>query len=271
MKPFLKWAGGKYRVLPKIEKILPHGERLIEPFVGSGAVFLSSNISFDSYYLSDSNNDLITLYKNLQIGGLEFIDSCEEFFHSPYREESQFYKLRDTFNKTTDLKLKSRLFIYLNRHCFNGLCRYNKKGGFNVPFGRYKKPYFPRDELINFYEKSKKAQFFHKDFRDTMNQAKKGDVVYCDPPYVPVSKTASFTSYAKGGFDEKDQKDLVMHALKLKENNIPILISNSDTDWVNLNYQEKDCGKILRFDVRRQISGDKTKRNNTGEVLALFK
>ena len=239
--------------------------------MGSGAVFLSPNISFDSYYLSDSNNDLITLYKNLQKGGLEFIDSCEEFFDSQYREEEEFYKLRDTFNKTTDLKLKSRLFIYLNRHCFNGLCRYNKKGGFNVPFGRYKKPYFPKEEMINFYEKSKKAQFFHKDFRDTMNQAKEGDVVYCDPPYVPVSKTASFTSYAMNGFSEKDQKDLVIHALKLKEKNIPVLISNSDTDWVNLYYKEKDCEKILRFDVRRFISADKTKRNNAGEILALFK
>ena len=271
MKPFLKWAGGKYRVLPQIEKILPHGNRLIEPFVGSGAVFLSPNISFDSYYLSDSNNDLISLYKNLQKDGLEFIDSCEEFFDSQFREEEQFYKLRDTFNKTTDLKLKSKLFIYLNRHCFNGLCRYNKKGGFNVPFGRYKKPYFPKEEMINFYEKSKKAQFFHKDFRDTMNQAKEGDVVYCDPPYVPVSKTASFTSYAMNGFSEKDQKDLVIHALKLKEKNIPVLISNSDTDWVNLYYKEKDCEKILRFDVRRFISADKTKRNNAGEILALFK
>ena len=108
MKPFLKWAGGKYRVLPQIEKILPRGNRLIEPFVGSGAVFLSSNISFDSYYLSNSNNDLISLYKNLQKDGLEFIDSCEEFFDSQFREEEQFYKLRDTFNKTTDLKLKSK-------------------------------------------------------------------------------------------------------------------------------------------------------------------
>jgi len=160
------------------------------------------------------------------------------------------------------------LFIYLNRHCFNGLCRYNKKGEFNVPYGRYKTPYFPEIEMREFCLKSKNAIFISKDFRETMNEAVKGDIVYCDPPYVPLSVTSNFTDYATGGFDLEDQKDLVDLAVALKKKKIPVLISNSDTKWTKDHYKS---ASIDYFDVQRFISADSSKRNKAGEILALFK
>ena len=275
MKPFLKWAGGKYRVLPEILKLLPSGQTLIEPFVGSGAVFL--NTDFKNYILADINKDLINLYNCLKNGGKEFINECEAIFIPSNNQEKVFYELREEFNNLSDSNMdkerKSILFIYLNRHCFNGLCRYNKSFKFNVPYGRYKSPYFPREEMINFQEQSKKAKFIHQDFRQTMNitNTKKGDIFYCDPPYVPVSKTASFTSYAQGGFGLEEQEDLVECALQLKKKKISVLISNSDTQWVREHYIEDEYCSIKSFNVRRFISADSAKRNDVGEILALFK
>ena len=135
MKPFLKWAGGKFRIIDRVLDSLPKGKRLIEPFVGSGSVFLNAN--FEENVLADSNADLIHLYKQIQADGKEFIEYANSLFVSSNNTEVEFYKLRDEFNTTSDIKRKSALFVYLNRHCFNGLCRYNSKGKFNVPFGRY--------------------------------------------------------------------------------------------------------------------------------------
>jgi DNA adenine methylase len=266
MKPFLKWAGGKYRVLKHIEKVLPKGKRLVEPFLGSGAVFL--NTSFESYLLSDSNSDLINLFNQLKNDGPHFIKLTKKYFNDKFNTEESFYEQRALFNKTSDIELRSALFIYLNRHCFNGLCRYNKKGEFNVPYGRYKTPYFPEIEMREFCLKSKNAIFVSKDFRETMNEAVKGDIVYCDPPYVPLSATSNFTDYASGGFDLEDQKDLVDLAVSLKKKKIPVLISNSDTKWTKDHYKS---ASINYFEVQRFISADSSKRNKAGEILALFK
>ncbi len=116
--------------------------------------------------------------------------------------------MRQLFNQTTDPYQRSLLFLFLNRHCYNGLCRYNQSGFFNVPFGKYKKPYFPEAELEAFAEKAKKATFVCMDYQQLFAQLPAEAAVYCDPPYVPLSKTASFTSYAKNSFNLDDQADL---------------------------------------------------------------
>ena len=175
-KPFLKWAGGKYRLASVIRAALPQGSRLIEPFVGSGAVFL--NMDYPSYVLADSNHHLIDLFQLLKSEGGGFIDFCQSFFDKEANSESVFYQRRDLFNATNDIKLRSALFVYLNRHCFNGLCRYNAKGFFNVPFGRYKSPLFPRQEMLAFHRKSQYACFNVSDFSHTMKMAQKGDIIY---------------------------------------------------------------------------------------------
>ena len=129
------------------------GQRLVEPFVGSGALFLSN--SFEKYLLCDTNVDLINLYNNLKKNPEELIAKTGRYFSGKYNSELQYYQLREKFNSldSNDMR-KSALFVYLNKHAFNGLCRYNRKGFFNVPYGRYKAPKFPEEEMCNFAKKS---------------------------------------------------------------------------------------------------------------------
>jgi len=265
VKPFLKWPGGKYRILEQIKRKLPAGQRLIEPFVGSGAVFL--NTEYPQYILSDINEDLINLYTVLQREGEAFIQYCAGLFIPENNQESQYYRLREEFNNTTDAFRKAALFVYLNKHGYNGLCRYNASGGFNVPFGRYAKPYFPEKEMRYFYLKSQNAVIEHRDFRETMRLAQPGDVVYCDPPYVPLSATANFTAYSAGGFGEKEQMELADLARTLAHRGVTVVISNHRTEFIIAAYEE---AVIETFEVRRFISCDGANRNKVGELLAVF-
>lgn len=154
-RAFLKWAGGKYSLIEQINQRLPGSKRLIEPFVGAGSVFLNSD--FESYLLNDINPDLIEMYKIIKRKPLQFINDARHYFQPKYNNEAIYYQMRTEFNATSDVYQRALLFLYMNRHGYNGLCRYNQKGGFNVPFGRYKKPYFPEKELIFFCRESKKS------------------------------------------------------------------------------------------------------------------
>ena len=258
-KPFLKWLGGKTRIVGEIKKILPQGNRLVEPFLGSGAIFL--NVEYNEYLLADSNEDLINLYITLQKRGRQFVELCKVFFTSNNNCKERYMELRDEFNKSKD----PTFFVYLNRHCFNGLCRYNSKGEFNTPFGEYANPVrFPHKEMLFFVERcrKKKVEFKHNDFRDTLKNVQPGDILYCDPPYAPISETSNFSSYDSGGFSIKDQNDLVQLASNLS---VPVLISNNDTE-----YMEKLCSRasyIKRIQAGRFIGGD---RRPVMEILALF-
>lgn len=265
MKPFLKWAGNKYQIINKIKAALPEGKRLIEPFVGSGAVFLNTN--FEEYLLADFNEDLINVYLYLKRDGKKFIAYCKKYFNKKYNHPEEFYELRSQFNSTHNSRFKSALFIYLNKHCFNGLCRYNSKGEFNTPFGKYLKPYFPELEMNFFYEKSQKAIIKHADFADTMLSAKKGDVIYCDPPYVPLSKTANFTNYSSGGFGEQQQKILAKLAEELSAKSISVIISNHNTVFTRKAYAK---ASIETFEVQRYISCNGSSRSKAVEILAIF-
>jgi len=264
-KPFLKWAGNKYRIIERIQRLLPEGRRLLEPFTGSAAVFL--NTDYEHYLLTDNNPDLIHLYQLLQEQGPDFIGYCKRFFNGKHNTPELYYKRREDFNKTTDIRKKAALFLYLNRHGYNGLCRYNKKGGFNVPFGRYKQPYFPAAEMLNFHHKAKNAEFKLSDFSTVMEQAQAGDVIYCDPPYHPLSTSANFTSYSAGGFNEAQQRQLAELAKACRQRDIPVLISNHNTRFTLDVYSE---AQLDRFKVRRFISCNGKQRNHAGELLALF-
>jgi DNA adenine methylase len=266
MKPFLKWAGGKYRIVEKIRAVLPPGNRLIEPFAGSGAVFL--NMDYPTNLIADANPDSIELFRCVQSGGKEFIDYCKQLFVSENNQADVFYQLRAEMNTTKNSQRKAALFIYLNRHCFNGLCRYNGKGEFNVPFGRYVKPMFPERELLNFWAKSQSAKFEVADFVTTMNLAEPGDVVYCDPPYVPLTTTANFSDYTKEKFGLLEQQKLADLAGELMHKGIPVIISNHDTEFTRAAYS---AAKIDAFDVRRSISSDADNRHSVGELLAIFR
>lgn len=267
VKPFLKWPGNKYRITRRIRAKLSPGKRLIEPFTGSAAVFL--NTSYDEYLLADSNPDLIDLFQQLVNEGDDFIQYCKTFFNPAYNREKKYYEFRDEFNETRDKRKKSALFLYLNKHCYNGLCRYNKKGRFNTPFGLHKKPRLPVAEMQGFVSAAVNTTFLNAGFSDSMRRARKGDVVYCDPPYAPLSKTAYFTDYHSGGFSWDDQLLLARTARKLADKGIQVVISNHKTPEICGLY--KDAGaRISSFKVQRHISCDGNNRQKADEILAVF-
>ncbi|NVK25170.1 MAG: Dam family site-specific DNA-(adenine-N6)-methyltransferase [Gammaproteobacteria bacterium] len=265
-RAFLKWAGGKYSLVEQINLKLPEGNKLIEPFVGAGSVFLNSD--FDNYLLNDVNPDLIRLYKYVKARPKTFVKDAKTLFVPKNNDKVHYYGLRDEFNKTDDMYRRALLFLYLNRHGFNGLCRYNLSGQFNVPFGSYSKPYFPEDEIFVFSEKAKKAKFVCEDFKKTFARARKGNVIYCDPPYAPLSDTANFTSYAIGGFDVNAQAELVARSEKAAfKRGIPVLISNHDTALTKKLYDNAEC---TYTSVARNISQNGKNRNKVSEVFAFY-
>ncbi|AKC32456.1 adenine-specific DNA-methyltransferase [Candidatus Pantoea carbekii] len=265
-RAFLKWAGGKYLLIDDIRPYLPPGECLIEPFVGSGSIFL--NTDYKHYHLADINGDLINLYNIVKTCTIAFIKDARKLFTANANTAKNYYAYRTTFNSTQDTYQRALLFLYLNRHSYNGLCRYNLNGKFNVPFGRYYKPYFPEDELLSFAEHAQKATFVCESYDVTLKRAYKGSVVYCDPPYVPLSATSNFTAYYTNRFSVCEQLNLAELASKLaKENRIPVIISNHDTLLTRQWYQHADLHVIK---AKRSISRSIRSRTEINELLALF-
>lgn len=266
-RAFLKWAGGKYSLVEEIERHLPPARKLVEPFVGAGSVFL--NTDFEQYLLADINPDLINLYNIIKEQPEQYIRDSKALFTPEYNQKGAYLEIREAFNRTDDPYTRSLYFLYMNRHGFNGLCRYNKKGGFNVPFGSYKKPYFPEDEMYFFAEKAKRATFVCEGYQQTFSRARKGSVIYCDPPYAPLSSTANFTSYAGNGFSLDDQAALADAAERAaNERDIPVLISNHDTTLTRRLYHGAELSVVK---VKRTISRNGGSRNKVDELLALFK
>lgn len=267
-KPFLKWAGSKYRVLDKILKELPTASRFVEPFAGSCAVYL--NVAATRSLVCDVNADLISLYQHIQQEGDEFILYCQSFFTSDNNTKERYFEIREEFNLCNDARKRGALLLYLNRHSFNGLVRYNSKGGFNVPFGKYKSPYFPMKELHDFYIKTQEVEtrFACCDFRNVFAELESGDVVYCDPPYVPLSATASFTAYAGNEFSLQDQQDLAMLSEAAHRKGIPVILSNHDTDITRNLYA---TAEVKLFNVQRFISCNGNNRAAAPELIAIYR
>jgi len=264
---FVIVAGGKYGLSDVIAKMLPKGDCLIEPFVGAGSVFLNTN--YTHYILSDINQDLINLYQILQKRPDSYIADVRLLFTAKTNQSESYYQLRKEFNESEDSYFRALVFLYMNRHGYNGLCRYNKSGGYNVPFGKYKRPYFPERELDYFAEKAQSATFICEGYRQSFARATAKNVIYCDPPYVPLSKTASFTSYAGNGFGLDDQADLANAAEEIiAKKKVPVLISNHDTIWTRKIYEH--AKKIKSVEVARTISTKGGSRKKVKELLALY-
>ena len=266
IRPFLKWAGSKYNCLTQVLSCLPVGQRLVEPFAGSGAIFM--NTQYKSYLLAERNPDLIGIFTLLQQQGPSFIDYCQSYFQTKTNDKGYYYEKRKRFNELMQGEEKSALFLYLNRHGYNGLCRYNSKGIYNVPFGLYIKPYFPLEEMLFFHHKSKHAQFLYSDFRETFSLAEKGDVIYCDPPYVPISNSTKPLPYTQKQFTDSDQIELAALAKATAARGIPVIISNHDTDFTRLHYQN---AHIKSFAVPRFINCQTNLRKPVQELLAIFR
>lgn len=267
-RPFLKWAGGKTKLVAAIRSVAPGSAgRFVEPFVGSGAAAL--NLGYARNLLADSNRDLIDVYTHLQSDGEAFIAACAALFVPEHNVAEAYSRLRAEFNNTSDRQRRACLFVYLNRHGYNGLCRYNSKGGFNVPFGRYTRPGLPREEMQAFHAFLKNCRLSHADFREILGQTGAGDFVYCDPPYVPASATANFTAYGRLGFGDDDQRDLVECCRAAAKRGACVAISNHDTPETRVLYHDADeCHPLL---VRRRISCDATQRGHAKELLVVYR
>lgn len=263
-KAFLKWAGGKSQSLSMIiDSVGCFTGRFVEPFVGSGVVSL--NMAAEKYILADYNQDLINVFKFVKEDA-NFIIDLSKYFIPENNVAEKFYELRARFNNTNNLREKALLFIYLNKHCFNGLCRYNKSGGFNVPFGKYKKVYFPENELLMFKNNLlSNCDLYYQSFEDTFKQLKEGDCCYCDPPYVPLSSTASFTDYSVGGFNEEQQIQLAKLA---EEAPCKVLISNHDIEFTRGLYNK--ASEIRTRKVSRHIAAKASARKPVYELLAIY-
>lgn len=226
IKTPLKWVGSKARIMPQLLPHLPAGKRLVEPFAGSCAVMM--NTDYDEYLIADVNPDLIHLYQCIKFDADQFIQDAKRYFELS-NDECSYYQIRSGFNIEPEWQWRAAMFLYLNRHGYGGVCRYNQRGHFNVPFGHYKKPYFPEAEIRTFAEKAQRATFICASFEETLKMVQPGDVIYCDPPYIPQNPTANFTQYHTDGFTQDDQAHLSHMLHLLCQQGYPVLASNSDT------------------------------------------
>jgi DNA adenine methylase len=266
-RPFLKWVGGKSRLLESLLPKLPNGSRLIEPFVGGGSVFLGTN--YEKYVLGDTNGHLIELYQAVSKNPDAFVAEAEQLFVEENRSPERYSELREEFNAECDPLVRGALFLYLNKHGFNGLCRYNKAGRFNVPFGRPNRvPRFPREEIHAFAQKARAATFVHKDFAEVMMSARSGDVIYCDPPYLDRDNAQSFKAYSAIGFDLTRHRELAERAKQLAGCGIPVAISNHDCVAARELYADAD---VHTFYARRSISSAAERRGDVAEILAIYR
>jgi len=239
-RPFLKWAGGKTQLLDEIDTRLPDKEiesgridTYIEPFVGGGAIFFHIAKSYSKikrFYLFDINEDLINCYKAIKndLGPLihELRKLQDKYLAlNPSDQKGFFYSIRDQFNSD---RHPAKL-IFLNKTCFNGLYRVNRSNEFNVPFGNYKNPNIcDEDNLYAVSAVLQNAEIITADFEESEKYINKNCFVYLDPPYRPISATASFTSYAKGDFTEEDQIRLANFCERIRQKGARFLLSNSD-------------------------------------------
>jgi DNA adenine methylase len=270
-KPFLKWAGNKYRVLPHLIPHIGYPKRYCEPFGGSLAVALNTPV--EQYILNDVNRDLVAIYQNLvHPTDDNFIKYCEELFTPENNTKEAYLDLRKHFNQATNATERARLFIYLNRHCFNGLSRYNKKGEFNVPFGKYDSPSCPSEEMMNFrmfFLSKQLVRFTSLSFEDPSlyEDLEEGDVVYFDPPYVPASDTANFSSYSTDGFTYDQQVLLSDLAESLASKGITVILSNHDVPITRELYKN---AQIYPIQVSRTISAKGSSRKKANELIAVW-
>ncbi|EBQ2137398.1 Dam family site-specific DNA-(adenine-N6)-methyltransferase [Salmonella enterica] len=265
-RPFLKWAGGKYSLLPELDRLIPAGKRLIEPFVGGGSVFLNSD-KHERFLLADVNADLINLYQMLAVVPDSVIAEAMKAFRH-LNDAENYTAIREAFNaQQLNATERAAAFLYLNRHCFNGLMRYNLDGFFNVGWGKYKAPYFPEEEIRAFRQKSHACVFMTAGFERTLRLAGDGDVVYCDPPYEPMPGTAGFTNYASGGFSWDSQVALAESCVAAHQRGAKVFISNSTAPRV-IELYERHGFTLHRVNARRSISSKGSTRETANDIVA---
>ncbi len=287
-KPFLKWAGGKTQLIEQIKRKLPsvvteNDFTFIEPFVGSGAVLFWVLREFPNVkkaIINDINSDLTDTYlaiKNDVSSLIELLSKWESEYHSltekAEEKKEYYYKKREAFNKRNSSKTEqSALFIFLNRTCFNGLYRVNRKNGFNVPMGNYKKPQIcNKENLLAVSKALQKVEILNGDFSKTLDYAQNNTFFYFDPPYKPLSETSSFNSYAKDEFNDSEQIRLKEFCDTLDREGYKWILSNSDVKGKNPDdnffddlFENYQINRVL---AKRSINANPNKRGQLTELL----
>ncbi|WP_454982166.1 DNA adenine methylase [Capnocytophaga granulosa] len=286
-KPFLKWAGGKTQLIEEIKNNLPEivfrePFTYIEPFVGSGAVLfwlLNHFPNMKKAVINDINKELIDTYDTIANSPQQLISVLEDLQNKYYILEDEeakknfYYEKRTLFNIKSEEKLiQSALFIFLNRTCFNGLYRVNRKNEFNVPIGSYKRPLIcDKENILAVSRALQKVEILCGDFEQTINYTESNTLFYFDPPYKPLSETSSFNAYAKDNFDDKEQIRLRDFCNKLNELNHYWILSNSDVRGKDKNnhffddlYANYEIKRVL---AKRSINANPEKRGVLNELL----
>ena len=287
-KPFLKWAGGKTQLIEQIKKQIPrniktNGFTYIEPFVGSGAVLfwlLEEFPNLEKAIINDINQDLTNSYLTIKHNVADLIPILKKWeteYHSisenQEKKKKYYYEKRNLFNsRNSDQTTQSALFIFLNRTCFNGLYRVNRKNEFNVPIGSYKTPQICNEEnLIAVSKVLQKVTILNGDFSETLKYADKNTFFYFDPPYKPLNETSSFNSYAKDEFNDSEQIRLKEFCEELDKKGHQWILSNSDVKGKDINNNFFDelyaSFNILRVNARRSINANPNKRGQLTELL----
>ena len=289
-KPFLKWAGGKRQLITTIEGVLPKNieelDTYIEPFIGGGALlfhFLEKN-QFKNWHISDINPELILCYKRIK-DSVKLVNTALNKLISEYPTDNEnratfFYGIRSQWNSNLDIENMSKMkqcervaqTIFLNKTCFNGLFRLNRKGEFNVPTGKYVNPSFPSNKDLIAVSKALSNVKIHLGAYDSAIDWIEGEtLVYFDPPYRPLSKTSSFVSYSKGDFNDEDQNNLAEFCNTLNDRNVKFILSNSDPkntvpddDFFDDLYSNFT---IQRVHAGRAINSNPKKRGKITELL----
>mgnify|MGYP001326263121 CR=1 FL=1 len=289
-KPFLKWAGGKRQLISTIEQVFPEDidgcKTYIEPFIGGGALLfhLLERNQFESYHISDINPELVLCYRRIKDSVQDVIKSLNKLV-SAYPEDKDgrseyFYSIRQEWNSNLDISKLNKLeqckrvaqMIFLNKTCFNGLFRLNRKGEFNVPTGRYVNPSFPSDkELTDVSIALKNVHIHQGSYKESINWVEGDTLIYFDPPYRPLSKTASFVSYSKGDFNDDDQRELADFCRELDRIDVRFILSNSDpknTSPEDDFFDDLYSGfNVQRIQAGRAINSNPDKRGKITELL----
>jgi len=269
-KPFVKWAGGKRQLMSELERNFPTKfDTYLEPFLGGGAVMFDllakrSNLKCN---VSDLNSDLVLAYVTIRDRLEKLIESLENHSKNYHKDSTRYYyEVRDQEPKNQIEKV-SRL-LFLNKTCFNGLYRVNSKGKFNVPMGRYTNPNIVNKENLEIVSKAlqtEKIKISCRDFSSIIKDAKKGDFVYFDPPYQPVSDTANFTSYTHRDFTEDDLERLADLANQLNSKGCKVMLSNSNSKTVKKMFSSG--WKIKEIKANRAINSNSQKRTGHKEII----
>jgi DNA adenine methylase len=265
---FLKWAGGKLQLIEQFKNLFPHNfNNYYEPFIGSGAVFfyLKSKLKLNKVFLSDANEELINCFVAVRDKPSDLIELLSN--HRKKHSKEYYYAVRSIESDRLDSVNKAARLIYLNKTCFNGLYRVNSKGQFNVPIGDHENPCIFDKNML--YQASQQLQGVHlrvMTFKKVLDFAEKGDFIYFDPPYIPLSKTSSFTQYSKGNFSGKEQKCLseVFRILDLR--GCFVMLSNSDHALTRELYKDYE-NNIVTVRAKRMINSVGSKRGVINEVV----